>query len=160
MSANIPRPSRIVHGVAILAGAAALVAAPLARAEGASLPPLVIVGDGIPDPIAGARGDAARGRALLVAHDSANCILCHALSDPAVRFAGNLGPSLDGIARRFSVAQLRLRVADNMRIDAATIMPSYYRVDGLDRVVAAYRGKPILDAGQIEDIVAYLATLK
>src|SRR5450755_4275075 len=68
--------------------------------------------------------------------------------------------ALGGVARTFSVAQLRLRVVDNMRVNPTTIMPSYYRVEGLDRVAAAYRGKPILDAGQVEDIVAYLATLK
>lgn len=123
-------------------------------------PALRVVADGIPDPIDGARGDADRGRALILAHDAANCILCHALSDPGVRFAGNLGPPLDGVARKLSVAQLRLRVADNLRLDAATIMPSYYRTEGLDRVASAFRGKPILEAGQVEDVVTYLATLK
>lgn len=119
-----------------------------------------VVADGIPDPLAGAQGDAKRGRALIVARDGANCLLCHAIPDPAVRVAGNLGPSLAGVAGKLSVAQLRLRVADYARVSPATAMPSYYRVDGLDRVTAAYRGKPILDAAQIEDIVAYLATLK
>jgi sulfur-oxidizing protein SoxX len=123
-------------------------------------PPLRVVADGIPDPIGGARGDADRGRALILAHDAANCILCHALSDPGVRFAGNLGPSLDGIARELSIAQLRLRVADNLRLNPATIMPSYYRTEGFDRVAGAFRGKPILEADEIEDVVAYLATLK
>jgi L-cysteine S-thiosulfotransferase len=73
---------------------------------------------------------------------------------------GDLGPSLAGIGARLSVAQLRLRVADMLSIDPATIMPSYYRVDGLDRVAAAYRGKRILTAAEIEDLVAYLATLR
>jgi sulfur-oxidizing protein SoxX len=119
-----------------------------------------VIGDTIPTPLDGAIGDAARGRELVVARDSANCILCHAVSDNAVRFAGNVGPSLDGAGRRLSVAQLRLRVADSQRLDAKTIMPSYYRVDGLDRVAQAYRGKPILDAQQVEDIVAWLASLQ
>jgi len=161
MTANPRRTSHIVQAAVILAGAALLAAASFASTTGSSPNlPLHVAGDAIPDPIDGAQGSAARGRALFLAHDAANCILCHALSDPGVRFAGNLGPPLDGIGRRFSVAQLRLRVADNLRINPATIMPSYYRVEGLDRVAAAYRGKPVLDAGQIEDIVAYLATLK
>ena len=70
------------------------------------------------------------------------------------------GPSLGGVARTLSVAQLRLRVVDNARVNAQTVMPSYYRVEGLDRVAGAYRGKPILDPEQVEDIVAYLSTLK
>jgi sulfur-oxidizing protein SoxX len=119
-----------------------------------------VVRDGIPDSISGSAGDASRGRTLIIARDAANCVLCHAISDPGVRFAGNLGPSLDGVGGRMSVAQLRLRVADSLRIEPDTIMPSYYRVEGLDRVSGAYRGMPILDAGQVEDIVAYLATLQ
>ena len=70
------------------------------------------------------------------------------------------GPSLDGVARRLTSAQLRLRIADNLRVNPDSVMPGYYRDAGLDRVASAYRGKPILDAGQVEDIVAYLATLK
>jgi sulfur-oxidizing protein SoxX len=121
---------------------------------------LRIVADGIPQPIGGVKGDVDRGHALVLAHDAANCILCHALSDPGVRFAGNLGPPLDGIGKKLSAAQLRLRVADNLRLNPATIMPSYYRVEGLDRVASAFRGRPILEAQQIEDVVAYLVTLK
>ena len=118
-----------------------------------------VIADGIPEAIDGARGDASRGRALILGHDNANCLVCHAVPDPAVRFSGNLGPPLGGIARTLSVAQLRLRVVDNMRVHPTTIMPSYYRIEGFDRVAGAYRGKPILDARQVEDIVAYLATL-
>ena len=119
-----------------------------------------VVGDSIPEPLAGARGDAERGRALLVERAAANCLLCHAVADPSMHVAGNVAPSLDGVGRRFSAAQLRLRVADIQRVNPGAAMPSYYRVDGLDRVAAEYRGKPILDARQVEDIVAYLASLK
>ena len=97
---------------------------------------------------------------MLLAHDSANCALCHAIPDAAVRFAGDVGPSLAGVGARFTIPQLRLRVADNLRVQPKTIMPSYYRVDGLVRVASAYRGKPILTANEIEDVVAYLATLR
>jgi len=126
----------------------------------AALAPFEVVADGIPNPLGGTAGDAARGRALIVARDAANCVLCHAVPDPGVRFSGNLGPSLDGVARRLSPPQMRLRVVESLRLNPHTIMPSYYRVDGLDRVGAAYRGKPVLDAGQVEDIVTYLGTLR
>ena len=121
---------------------------------------IVVVGDSIPAALGAANGDAGRGRALLVARDDANCVLCHAIADTAVRYSGNVGPSLDGVGRRLTAAQLRLRVADNLRVNPNSVMPSYYRVEGLDRVAEAYLGKPILSAGQIEDIVAYLTTLQ
>lgn len=143
----------------MLAGAVAMkiVAAEVAPATPVSFR---VVGDGIPEAIGGVAGDADRGRALVLARESANCVLCHALPDPGVRFSGNVGPPLGGVARTLSVAQLRLRVVDDIRVNPKTIMPSYYRVDGFDRVATAYRGRPILDARQVEDIVAYLATLK
>jgi len=121
---------------------------------------LHVVGDGIPEPLTAATGDAGRGLRLLVARDTANCVLCHAIPDPAIRFAGDVGPSLGGIGARFTIPQLRLRVADNMRVHPTTVMPSYYRVDGLARVAPAYRDKPILSATEVEDLVAYLATLR
>ena len=143
----------------MLAGAVAMKII-AAEVGAATLVSFSVVGDGIPEAIGGVAGDADRGRALVLARESANCVLCHALPDPGVRFSGNVGPPLGGVARTLSVAQLRLRVVDNMRVNPKTIMPSYYRVDGFDRVATAYRGRPILDARQVEDIVAYLATLK
>ena len=156
---------RFVHSALLLIGTMLATAGlpatdPGSTAAPGSLIPLHVVEDGVPEPLAGAPGDAGRGRALIVARDAANCTLCHAISDPAIRFSGNLGPSLDGVGHRFSMAQLRLRVADNLRLNAATIMPSYYRIDGFDRVAGEYRGKPILTGQEIEDVVAYLATLK
>jgi sulfur-oxidizing protein SoxX len=135
-------------------------AAPTGDAVSGGIVAFRVVADGIPEPLDAAKGDPERGRTLILAREAANCLLCHALRDPQVRFAGDLGPSLNGIAVKLSTAQLRLRVVDNFRLDPATIMPSYYRVDGFDRVASAYRGKPILTAGQVEDIVAYLVTLK
>ena len=119
-----------------------------------------VVADGIPEPLVNSSGDAARGRTLIVARDSANCVLCHAVPDAAVRFSGDVGPSLAGIGTRLSMPQLRLRISDNLRANPATVMPSYYKIDGLDRVAAQYAGKPILTAQEVEDIVAYLASLK
>ena len=119
-----------------------------------------VVADGIPEPLVASAADAARGRTLIVARDSANCVLCHAVPDAAVRFSGDVGPSLAGVGTRLSVPQLRLRIGDNLRVNPATVMPSYYKSDGLDRVATQYAGKPILTAQEVEDIVAYLVTLK
>jgi sulfur-oxidizing protein SoxX len=96
----------------------------------------------------------------LVLERSSTCILCHSGPFPEEKFQGDLAPSLAGAGSRWSAGQLRLRLVAAARLNPATIMPSYYRVDGLDRVGAAWRGKPILTAEQIEDIVAYLATLR
>ena len=138
---------------------ALLVAMGAISLAGAAQAPLGVVGDGIPEPLAGA-GDPTRGRALIVARESANCVLCHAVPDPAVRFSGTIGPSLEGVGKRLSQAQLRLRVADNLRVNPKSVMPSYYKTDGLDRVAAAYAGKPILSAQEVEDVVAYLGSLQ
>lgn len=114
----------------------------------------------ITKPLGGAAGDANAGRALLLARDPANCVLCHALPEPELRFAGDVGPALGGVGSRLSAAELRLLVVDASRRNPQTIMPSYYRVDGLTRVARQWRDKPILTARQVEDIVAYLATLR
>jgi L-cysteine S-thiosulfotransferase len=124
-----------------------------------ALQPYVIVGDAIPDSLTGAPGDVTRGRALVLNRLS-TCILCHNGPFPEEKFQGDLAPSLAGAGTRWSEGQLRLRIVDGSRLNPATIMPSYYRVDGLERVGAAWRGKPILSAEQIEDIVAYLASLR
>ena len=127
-------------------------------ASAQALAPVKIVGDGIPDSLTGTPGDAAHGRELVLDRAS-TCILCH--SGPfETRFQGDLAPSLAGAGNRWSVSQLRLRLVDASRFNPDTIMPSYYRVDGLTRVGANWRDKSILTAAQIEDIVAYLATLK
>ena len=118
-----------------------------------------IAGDAIPESLTGAPGDAVRGRALVLERSS-TCILCHSGPFPEEKFQGDLAPSLAGAGSRWSAGQLRLRLVEASRLNPATIMPSYYRVEGLDRVGAAWRGKPILTAEQIEDIVAYLATLR
>ena len=136
---------------------AVLLAFPLS-AVAQALAPYKIVGDGIPDSLTGAPGDSARGRALVTDRTS-TCILCHSGPFPETKFQGDLAPSLASAGSRWSEAQLRLRLVDAAHFNPATIMPSYYRVDGL-RVGANWRGKPILSAEQIEDIVAYLATLR
>jgi L-cysteine S-thiosulfotransferase len=124
-----------------------------------ALRPYVVVGDTIPASLTGAPGDAARGRALIVDRSS-TCILCHSGPFPEQKFQGDLAPNLAGAGSRWSEGQLRLRLVDAAKFNPATIMPSFYRIDGLDRVGTAWRDKPILSAEQIEDIVAYLVTLR
>jgi sulfur-oxidizing protein SoxX len=121
--------------------------------------PYRVEGDAIREPLAPAPGDAARGKQVVVSRDS-NCLLCHAVPDAGVRFMGNVGPPLDGVGARLTEGQLRLRIVDSMRLNRDTVMPSYHRVEGLNQVSAAWRGKPVLTAQQVEDTVAYLSTLR
>ncbi|HET7867735.1 MAG TPA: sulfur oxidation c-type cytochrome SoxX [Burkholderiaceae bacterium] len=119
-----------------------------------------VVGDAIPVPLTGVPGDAARGRALVADRQQGLCLLCHAAPIPEERFQGTLAPSLAGVGRRWSAAQLRLRIVDPQRLNPASMMPPYHRTDGLARVGAAWRGRPLFTAQQVEDVVAYLATLR
>ena len=118
-----------------------------------------VAGDSIPEPLAAAPGDPARGRDVVLGRDG-NCLLCHAVPGVGKRAMGNLAPPLAGVGARLSAGQLRLRIVDSQRLNPQTIMPSYYRVDGLNEVAAAWRGKPVLTAQEVEDTVAYLLTLR
>jgi len=135
-----------------------LLLAPVAWAQ--HEPPYVVVGDAIPRPLAAQPGDAARGRAIVANRSVGLCLFCHSGPIPEERFQGNLAPSLVGAGARWSVGQLRLRIVDGARLNPDTIMPPYYRTEGLQRVARAFDGKTLLTAEQIEDVVAYLATLK
>jgi sulfur-oxidizing protein SoxX len=115
-------------------------------------------GDAIPKPLAAEPGDPARGRSVVVNRDQGGCTLCHEV--PGEKVFGNVAPTLAGVGEKLSVGQLRLRVADSSRVNPDTPMPAYYRTEGLAQVAAAYRGKTILSAQQVEDVVAFLATLK
>lgn len=140
-------------------GAAWLLLLLTGTAGAQTLPPYTVVGDSIPDSLTATRGDPTRGRALVVDRSS-TCILCHSGPFLEQKFQGDLAPNLAGSGSRWSEGQLRLRLVDAAHLNAATIMPSYYRIDGLVRVGSNWRGKPILSAEQIEDILAYLVTLR
>jgi sulfur-oxidizing protein SoxX len=133
-------------------GAATLILSCVAGSAGAS--------DAIPDSLTGKNGDPARGRAIVTNRQVGLCLLCHSGPFPEQRFQGNLAPDLKGAGSRWTEGQLRLRIVDPARVNPATIMPAYHRTEGLVRVAAAYRGKPVLTAEQIEDVVAFLMTLK
>jgi L-cysteine S-thiosulfotransferase len=142
------------------AGLLAATVMALHPAAWAQEPRYTVVGDAIPKPLADKPGDAARGRAIVANRSVGLCLLCHSGPIPEERFQGDLAPSLAGAGGRWSVAQLRLRIVDGSRLNPDTIMPPYYRATGLQRVAKPFEGKTILTAEQIEDVVAYLATLK
>ena len=121
---------------------------------------VTVAGDAIPASLTGARGDPVRGRAIVVNRQKGLCLLCHSGPFPEQRFQGNIGPDLGGAGSRWSEGQLRLRIVDASRLNPDTIMPPYYRVEGLTRVAAPWRGKPVLSADEIEDVVAFLTTLR
>ena len=143
-------------------GALAMAVFGLACAPGAAqdaLVPYAVVGDAVPKSLTGRPGDPVNGRAIVVKRES-TCLLCHSGPFPDQRFQGDLSPSLSGTGSRWSEGELRLRMVDAAHLNPATIMPSFYRIDGLTRVAANFRGKPVLTAEQIEDVVAFLTTLK
>ena len=129
-----------------------------ARAD--ALRAYTIVGDAIPASLTGAKGDPARGRAIVLNRQVGLCLLCHSGPFPEERFQGNMAPDLKGAGTRWKEGELRLRLVDARRLNRDTIMPPYYVTDGMTRVAASFRGKPILSAEQIEDVVAFLATLR
>ena len=103
-------------------------------------------------------GDAVRGREVFVAREAGHCVLCHRA--PGVAPAGNVGPPLAGIGSRLGAAEIRARIADITRTYPDSVMPTFHRTEGLTRVASAYAGKPVLDAQQVEDLVAWLGTLR
>jgi L-cysteine S-thiosulfotransferase len=120
----------------------------------------VIVSDAITEPLQGLTGDAARGRAIVANRQIGLCLLCHTAPIPEERFQGNLSLSLAGVGSRASEGQLRMRLVDARKLNPQTIMPSYYRAENLTRVSPALQGRTIFSAQQIEDVVAYLLTLR
>ena len=119
-----------------------------------------MVGDAIPASLTGKPGDAAKGRAVVADRQVGLCLLCHSGPLPEERFQGNLAPSLAGAGSRWTEGQLRLRLTDSRRLNPETIMPAYYRTEGLTQVAKNLQGQPLLAAQQIEDVLAYLMTLK
>ena len=135
---------------------------------------LVTAADGVPDycswemqdfavaePLCGLVGDAERGRKLAADTHGGNCLACHQMPIPEESFHGTIGPPLQGIGARYNAAQIRLRIVDERQINPMTIMPGFYRDPAkANRVADAYWGKTFLSAQQVEDLVAYLVTLK
>lgn len=152
--------------VALIVDAVLAAASPVASAQEGSLPPFdVVIAAGsatIPAPLTGTPGDAREGVRTVTARRLGNCLSCHEIS--ALRseeFHGDIGPSLDGVAARWTTAALRMIVVNaKMVFGQDTVMPAFYRIQGLNRVRPEFAGRPILTAQQVEDVVAFLATLK
>ena len=147
---------RAIAMLMALTAASALAATLAATPE----PALQVIDGAIPTSLIGRPGDATRGRAIVVDRTAGLCLLCHAGPFPDERFQGNLSPDLTGVGARYTEGELRLRMVDARRLNPDTIMPSYYRSNGLRRVAPAWEGRTILSAAQIEDVVAFLVTLR
>ena len=122
--------------------------------------PALAQADGMPQPLTGTPGDATRGRAIVASRQQGLCLLCHRAPIAEERFQGDVGTDLAGAGSRWTEAQLRLRIVDSRRINPDSVMPAFHRTQGLQRVAPAQQGRPLLDAQQVEDVVAWLATLK
>ncbi len=151
-SPPMPSAERLVAAVLGCLLASSAVAQPLRG--------YAVQGDAIPQSLTGGAGDAARGRAVVANRQRGLCLLCHAGPFPEERFQGDLAPSLAGTGARLTAGQIRLRLVDGRRLNPDTIMPSYYVVEGLSQVAPAFRGRPLLTAEEIEDVVAFLASLR
>ncbi|WP_353806061.1 sulfur oxidation c-type cytochrome SoxX, partial [Ralstonia sp.] len=142
-----------------------LAAFALTSADATPLESFAVAGDAIVSPLGGATGDGSRGRDIALDRGKGNCLICHRVPIegelfPGELFPGDVGPDLSGIGARLTAGQIRLRLVDQSVIAPLTLMPSYYRVDGLRRVGEQFRGKPVLTAQEIEDVVAWLQTLR
>lgn len=138
----------------------ALILLVLASAPVGALENYTVVGDAIPAPLGGKIGDIKRGRALVLDRTQGNCLICHHVPEPNEPFQGTIGPDLAGVATRLDAGQLRLRLVDASLLNPRTVMPPYFRTEGLRDVAPAFRDRPALTAQEIEDVVTYLASLR
>ncbi len=121
---------------------------------------LQVTGDAVMQSLTGSAGDPLRGRAIIIDRQKGFCLLCHKGAFNEEPLQGNLAPSLEGAGSRWNEGQLRLRLMDNKRVNPDSIMPAYHRIEGLKRVGPVWRDRPILNAAEIEDVLAFLMGLK
>ncbi len=150
---------RAALGLIGLAAATASAQEPEVPASQPRVAPYEIVDGAIPAPLAGKTGDPARGRAIVLDRAVGNCLICHQVPVPSEPFQGDLGPDLAGVGLRLSPGEIRLTLVDRTRVNPDTLMPPYHRVRDLRRVAPRFRGAPALTAQQVEDVVAWLASL-
>ncbi len=118
-----------------------------------------VAADSLP-PLVALTASPAEGKRIFAEREAGHCVLCHRVAGLDAPFQGNLGPALTGIGSRLTPAQIRLRIADASRLNPDTIMPPYYRREGLEQVAKPYRDATVLGAEQIEHLVAWLASLE
>jgi sulfur-oxidizing protein SoxX len=148
---NVLLSSFVVAAVSSLGGGSAL-ADPSVSYEVENL--------SIAQSLTGKPGDAAKGRQVAINRKKGNCLACHVMPIPEQQFHGEVGPPLNGVAARYSAGQVRLRIVDPKAFNPNTIMPSFYKTEGLHRLTKKFQGKTVLSAQEVEDVVAYLMTLK
>ena len=139
---------------AALATAALLILAP-ARATSQTT-----ASDAMDQPLTNVPGDAKRGREIVASRQTGLCLLCHSGPFPDAHLQGNLASNLAGAGSRWSAAQLRARIVDARSVNPDSLMPAMHKIQGDADVGRAWRGKPVLDAQQVEDVVAFLQTLR
>ncbi len=120
----------------------------------------IVDGNSIPASLTGKKGDAVKGRSVAINRKQGNCLACHILPIPEQQFHGEVGPDLSEVGDTYSEGELRLRVVNPKAVNPDSIMPAFYKTEGLHRVLKNFQGKSILTAEQVEDVVAYLLTLK
>ncbi len=152
------RVSKLIFGVlpVLLVGLGAA-SMPAASAELVKF--TVMGGESIAESLTGKSGDVANGRKVAINRKQGNCLACHSLPAPEQQFHGVIGPDLRGVASRYSQGELRLLIVNSKIANPDSFMPAFYRNTGLTRVLKKWRGKTILSAQQVEDVLAYLGTL-
>jgi sulfur-oxidizing protein SoxX len=110
--------------------------------------------------LTGKPGDPDNGRKVAINRKKGNCLACHTMPVPEQPFHGRIGPPLTGIGARYTPEQLRLRVVNPKVVNPNTIMPSFYKTDGYNRPLKKFADGTILSAQEVEDVVAYLTTLR
>jgi sulfur-oxidizing protein SoxX len=115
----------------------------------------------IAQPLGGLKGDPVRGRKLAIAQAKGNCLACHELPIPEEDFHGQVAPSLHGVASRYKEGEIRMRVVNIQEINPLSLMPPMYKQPAeFKQVAGKFVGHTVLTAQEVEDVVAYLMTLK
>ena len=152
---------RSVRGMVAVGAVTALAALAAGALAQDVLVAYAIVGNGIPKPLTDQPGDPVRGKTVVTDATNATCLICHTMPDvPEQPDQGNLAPPMEHPGSKYTAAELRLRLVNPKLLNPDTIMPAYYRLDGLTRVQQQYVGKTVYKPQDIEDVIAYLLTLK
>ena len=137
-----------------MAACAAMIAMPLSASAQAPVPGEIAAS------LTGQPGDPVRGRQIVLNRQTGLCLLCHQGPFPEERFQGTLGPELSASVAKLSAGRIRAQLVDARQFNPKTIMPPYFRTDRLNRVASQFAGRTLLEAQEIEDVVAFLMTLK
>lgn len=133
----------------------------LATVAGAETVAYKIEDDAIKASLTGKAGDPGNGKKVFLNRRKGNCLACHVVSSLKDQpYHGEVGPPLDGTASRWSEGELRLRIVNPKALNEDTIMPSFYRADGFHRVLKKFKGKTVISAQEVEDVLAYIMTFK